>query len=124
MHQTQIVTYKIDGAIAVRLRELAQARRFWLRETSQLDACRNLVQTTAPAILVLVLGGDLERELTLLEQVHASMPGTSIVALGEVDNPVLAGLAWDLGAKFVFFPPTSAHAVNEVIGRLLEEAAR
>src|SRR5947209_20349319 len=47
MHQTQVLTYGIEGVLAERLRELAQAQRFRLRETSQLPACRNLLQSTA-----------------------------------------------------------------------------
>jgi hypothetical protein len=38
VQQSQVVTYGIDGVLAERLRELAQAQRFWLRETSQLSA--------------------------------------------------------------------------------------
>src|SRR5947207_15740187 len=100
MQQMQIQTYGIDGVLAERLGELAQARRFWLRETSQLAACRSLLQSARPTIFVMVLGRDLERELTLLEEIHASLPGTATIVIGEADNPVLAGLAWDLGATF------------------------
>lgn len=122
MQQTQILTYGIDGILAERLRELAQAKRFWLRETSQLAACRNLVQSSSPSILVMVLGGDLERELTLLEEVHASQPGTAIIVIGEADNPALAGLVWDLGATFALFPPMPVERITDLIVRRLEEA--
>ena len=122
MQQSQIVTYGIDGALADRLRELALARRVWLRETSQFAACRSLVQSAAPTIFVLVLGRDLERELAFLEQVHAALPGTATIVIGEADNPALAGLAWDLGATFVLFPPMPVEMISEVIVRLLEEA--
>ena len=56
MQQAQVLTYGIDGVLAERLRELAQTRRFWLRETSQLPACQNLLQTSPPSVFVLVLG--------------------------------------------------------------------
>src|SRR5437764_10321840 len=100
MHQTQVLTYGIEGVLAERLRELAQTKRFWLRETSQFAACRSVVQASPPSVFVLVLGRDLPRELTLLEEVHASLPGTAVIVVGEADNPVLAGLAWDLGGTF------------------------
>src|ERR1700722_16842515 len=105
MQQTQVVTYGLHDVLAERLRELAQARRFWLRETSQFAACRNLVQTAPPSVFVLVLGRDVERELALLEQMHACQPGTATIVVGETDNPALAGLAWELGATFALFPP-------------------
>lgn len=122
MRQTQVVTYGVDGVLAERLRELAQLKRFRLRETSQLSACANLVQASPPSALVLVLGHDLERELALLELVHASVPGTATIVIGETDNPVLAGLAWELGATFVLFPPTPVEWLGDLLGSILAEA--
>jgi DNA-binding NtrC family response regulator len=119
MHQTQVLTYGIVGVLAERLRELAQAQRFWLRETSQFSACQNLVQTSPPSVFVLVLGRDLERELSLLEQVHTCAPGTPVLVVGETDNPALAGLAWELGATFALFPPTPVDRIMELVVRLL-----
>lgn len=119
MQQTEVLTYGIDGALAERLRELAQARRFWLRETSQFSACQNLLATSPPSVLILVLGRDLERELALLERVHACLPGTATIVVGEADNPALAGLAWELGATFALFPPTPAETLVGLITSLL-----
>jgi DNA-binding NarL/FixJ family response regulator len=118
MQQTQILTYGMDGVLGERLRELAQARRIWLRETSQLSACRNLLHA-APNVFVLVLGRDLENELALLELAHSAMPGTAAIVIGEADNPALAGLAWELGATFALFPPTPVEAISEIIVRCL-----
>src|ERR1700691_3495093 len=115
MQQTQIQTFGIDGVLAERLRELAQAKRFWLRETSQITACRSLLQSARPTIFVMVLGRDLERELALLEAVHAALPVTATIMIGEADNPVLAGLAWDLGATFALFPPLPVERITDLI---------
>jgi DNA-binding NarL/FixJ family response regulator len=123
MQKRQIVTYGLAGVLAENLRELAQSRRFWLRETSQLSACQNLVSTSVPKILVLVLSGNLERELALVEQVHASLPATAIIVIGEADNPALTGLAWDLGATYVLSPPAPVEMIEDVIARCLEEPA-
>ena len=119
MQQAQVLTYGIDGVLAERLRELAQVRRFWLRETSQLSACQNLATTSAPGVLVLLLGSNLEQELALLSQVHSCLPTTRTVVVGETANPVLAGLAWDLGATYALFPPTSAEVIVDLIPLLL-----
>jgi hypothetical protein len=119
MQQTQVVTYGIDGVLAERLRELAQAQRFWLRETSQFDACRNLIATAPPSVLVIVLGKDLERELALVERAHACVPGMPTIVVGESDHPVLAGLAWELGATYALFPPTPVEVIADLIVRLL-----
>lgn len=123
MQQTQVLTYGMDlnGVLTERLRELAQRQRFWLRETSQFAACRNLLLTGAspPSVFVLVLGRDLERELALLEQVHACLPTTRTIVVGETDHPALAGLAWELGAAFALFPPMPVEVITELIERLL-----
>ena len=119
MQQTQVLTYGIDGVLAERLREMAQTQRIWLRETSQLAACRNLLQTSPPSVFVMVLGGDLEKELALLELVHASLPCTASIVIGEADNPALAGLAWELGATYALFPPTPVEMIGEILARCL-----
>ncbi|MBI2805371.1 MAG: hypothetical protein HYX68_10380 [Planctomycetes bacterium] len=119
MQQTQVLTYGIDGILAERLRELAQVHRFWLRETSQLSACKNLAQTSPPSLLILVLGRDLEGELAFLSKVHESLPTTRSIVIGETDNPILAGLAWDLGAAFVLCPPTPAASIVDLVPKML-----
>ena len=118
MHQTQILTFGIDGILGERLRELAETQRFRLRETSQFGACQNLLRT-APSVFILALGRELERELSLLEQAHACMPGTATIVVGEADNPALVGLAWDLGATYTLFPPTPVERITEIVAKLL-----
>lgn len=119
MRQAQIIAHGIDGPLADKLRELAQARRFRLRETSQLSACANLLQTETPSALILALGRDVEKELGLLEAAHASWPATALIVIGETNNPVLAALAWDLGATFVLFPPTPMEWLADLLARTL-----
>ena len=119
MQQTQVLTYGMHGVLAERLREMAQARRFWLRETSQFSACQNLVQSSPPSVFVLVLGRNLEHELALLEQVHACLPGTPTIVVGDADHPSLVGLAWELGATFALFPPTSVELITELVAKFL-----
>lgn len=121
MRQTQVLAHNVAGPSAERLRELARAGRFRLRETSQLSACANLVRSDPPSVLVLVLGRDVERELALLEETHALLPDTATIVIGEADNPVLAGLAWELGATFALFPPTPIEWLGELIQGMLPE---
>jgi len=123
MQQTQVLTYGVPDALGERLREFAEGRRVWLRETKQLAACRNLLQASPPSVFVMVLGGDLEKELTLLELVHASLPGTASIVIGEADNPALAGLAWELGATYALFPPTPVEMLTEILTRFLPTEA-
>ncbi len=123
MHQTQVLTYNVEGVILERLRELAAEHRFWLRETSQFSACESAVRSAPPTVLVLRLGRQLERDLALVEQVHACLPRTAVIVIGDVDIPVLAGLAWELGASCVLFPPSPVEKISEVLARLLPARA-
>ncbi len=123
MQHAQVLAHGVDSVLAERLRELAQAKRFRLRETSQLSACANLLQLSPPSVFVLILGRDLERELALLELAHTSLPATATIVIGEADNPVLAGLAWEMGATFVLFPPTPQEWLGDLLTSMLAEAA-
>ena len=122
MQQPQILVYGVEGRPAEQLQELARAQRLWLREVSHLQACRNLLRTARPAVLVVRLGRDVERELALVAQVHELFPETATVVLGDADNPPLAGLAWDLGASYVLFPPAPAEMLPGIVLQLLAEA--
>ena len=42
------------------------------------------------------------------------------VVVADAADPVLADLAWDLGATVVLFPPQPRHYLVEILGRLLE----
>jgi hypothetical protein len=121
MQQPQILVYGMEGRLMEQLQELAQAQRLWLREVQHLAACRNLLRTARPAVLVLRLGRDVERELALVAWVHDLFPETLIVVVGDADNPPLAGLAWDLGAHYLLFPPTLAEMLPDIVMKMLAE---
>jgi DNA-binding NtrC family response regulator len=121
MQQPQILAYGIEDRLAATLEELAQAQRLWLRPVTHLRACRSLLRTARPAVLVLRLGRDVERELALLAQVHDDFPDTCSIVVGDADNPVLAGLAWDLGAHYVLFPPVPVETLPNIVLRIVSE---
>ncbi len=120
MQQTQILTYGLTGIASERLRELATARRIWLRETNQTAACQNLLQS-APTLLIVQMGRDLERELALVGIAHDCVPSAAIVVIGETDSAGLAGLAWEFGATYALFPPTPVERLNEIVNFTLRE---
>jgi DNA-binding NarL/FixJ family response regulator len=115
MQQPQILAYGAEGNLAAMLQELAQLQRLWLRSVAHLRTCRNLLRSARPGALLLRLGRDVERELALLAQVHDDFPETASIVLGDADNPALAGLAWDLGAHHVHFPPAPLPLLRDVI---------
>ena len=120
MDQAQILLYGLDDKRADRLRQLAQARGLWLREVRQATACLHLLQRGG--LLVLRLGKDLERELSLLERASHLFPHLATVVIGDDDNPLVNGLAWDLGARFVVLNATPADLLCDVVRAQLPAA--
>jgi DNA-binding NtrC family response regulator len=119
MRQRQVLVHESDGRLADALRERAQAHAWNLREVRHLRVCLGLLPQGQGSVLVLRVGRDLVRELTLLEQVSALFPETAVVVVAEADNPAVAQLAWDLGAKFVLPPAEVREELADVVEGLL-----
>jgi hypothetical protein len=124
MRSRQVLVYENDGRIAELLRREGKPRQWALREPRRAESCLRLLERNGSSVLVLKIGTDLVEEFTLLERVGWSFPDTATVIVGDAADPVLAGLAWDLGAAVVLFPPQSRHYLVEVVGRLLEPVWR
>jgi DNA-binding NarL/FixJ family response regulator len=119
MKQAQIISYGLEGPLAGRLQQMAQEHGLWLRELQHVSACRNLLRREGPAVLLLMLGRDVIAELSLAEEVGRASPETAVVVVGDADNPALAALAWDLGARCVLQPPQPVELLPEIVLRLL-----
>lgn len=115
MHQAQVLIYEADGKLAEHLAELAARSGCRLREVRKPEACLSCLRRYGPGVLVLRLGRDLERELTLLERVTWLFPDTPAIVVGETATPALAGLAWDLGAHFVLLAPQPLELLTELV---------
>jgi DNA-binding NtrC family response regulator len=121
MRHPQILVYEQNSLLANLLRR-AKQQDWSLREPRQLESCLRLLRGGHPSVLVLKVGTDLERELTLLERVSWLYPDTATVVVGDAENAVLAGLAWDLGAAYVLFPPLPREQLPDVVAALLSAA--
>ncbi len=120
MRYPQVLIYENDGRLAELLRREAKPRQWSLREPRRLESCLRLLRRGGPSVLILKVGTDLVEELTLLERVSWLFPDTATVVIGDAENPVLAGLAWDLGATLVLFPPQPRYSLVDIVTRLLE----
>lgn len=121
MQQPQLLIHGVEGRAAELLDELARAQRLWVRSTAHLRACRNLLATARPGLLVLRLGRDLERELELLDETAYLHPETAVVVLVDGDNAALVELAWDLGAHCVLSMPLPVELITSVVAKILAE---
>jgi DNA-binding NtrC family response regulator len=122
MRFPQVLMYESDGRLADLLRRDSKSRQWSVREPRRLETCLRLLRRAGPSVLVLKIGTDLVQELTLLDRVSWLFPDTATVVVGDTDNPMVAGLAWDLGAAFVLAPPQPRHCLIEIVDRLLEPA--
>jgi hypothetical protein len=124
MRHPQVLIHERDSRLATLLRTVIEARglRWPVREPRDLAGCLRLLQRGGPAVLIVRAGRDLERELTLLERIAWLHPETATVFVGDAEHTILAGLAWDLGARYVLLPPQSRELLPDVVIGLMGEA--
>jgi len=126
MRYPQLLIYERDGRLAEAFRhwrEQDRQRKFALREPRSLESCLRLLGRAGPTALVLKVGQDVVRELTLLERVTWSYPDVFAVVVGDTQNPALAELAWDLGAAMVLFPPLPREWMFAIVDAIMTAGA-
>jgi DNA-binding NarL/FixJ family response regulator len=116
MQSPQLLIYEPHPPhLAGLLSEAAKVRGWWVRQVNHIAECLRALRKARPAVLLVRLGADPVRELTLVERVAWLCPETAVVVVGDTANPALAGLAWDLGAAFVLLPPQSRELLPDLI---------
>jgi hypothetical protein len=102
MRLPQLLVYETDGRLAELLKEPARNQRWSLHKPRLPSTCLRLLGRGGPTVLVLKVGRDLKnQEMQLLDRATWLFPDTATVVVSDVDDPALAGLAWDLGASLV-----------------------
>lgn len=125
MLHPKIIISERDGRLAEQLRPLAMAERWVLREPRQADPLWRILQSGGPTVLVVKIGGSPDQELSLIERVSWQLPDIATVAVGDLDSPaVLAGLAWEVGAAYVLFPPQSRDLLPDIAAGLMRRTIR
>jgi DNA-binding NarL/FixJ family response regulator len=119
MRHPRVVVYEQDGLLARRLEPARDRNRWALREPRRPEEVLELLREPGPGVLLLRVGRDPVREMTLLEQVGADCPDVPAVVVADGADPGLVALAWDLGARFVLVPPLSWEVLEPVVNSLL-----
>jgi hypothetical protein len=127
----QLVVYEPDGWIAKQLRELAGESRWLLREARQLAVCRTALRQPRPTVLVLHVELDRGRAeaLQLLADVSARQSDVAAVVVSDVkmdadERATFTALAFDLGARYVLFPPLHRPILEDLVSGLMAAAVR
>jgi DNA-binding NtrC family response regulator len=119
MRRAQVAVMERDGRLADLLRPAADAGGWWVREVRQPSSCLEMVRQGGPAVLVLLVGPQVETEMALLERVTYLAPECQSVAVIESGDARLANLAWDLGAAYVLLPAQLPQHLADVVTGLL-----
>ena len=130
MKHPQVVVSESDGWLADQVRRLAADHAWLVRESRHADACLNLLADSRPAVLLLRLERELMDGLTLLGQVAERAPDCPVVLVSDVkmegaeQRAQLAALAFDLGARYVLFPPLQQPVIEDLVAGLMEATVR
>ncbi len=122
MRAPQIVVCESDRWAAELLRGTAEVWQWPLRELRGEAAIVRALSQGGPSVLVLEIGGDLERDLALLGRLTWLCPAASTVVVTQAASAELTGLAWDLGADYVLAPPLPRDALLPVVLGIMETA--
>jgi DNA-binding response OmpR family regulator len=126
----QVVVYESDGTLAGMVRKLAADHQWLVRESRQPEACLNLLVESRPSLLLLQLEGELLDGMTLLGQVAEQAPDCPVVLVSDVkmegadQRAQLSALAFDLGARYVLFPPLQQPVIEDLVTGLMEATIR
>jgi DNA-binding response OmpR family regulator len=126
MLHPQIVIYESDGALAGQIGDLARDNRWIVREARQADACLAFLGEARPAVLLLKLGQKPTDEFGLLARLQTVCPECPVVLVSDLkaDSAGIAGLGYDLGARYVMFPPVTRSGIEDVVAGLMAATIR
>ena len=125
MNYAQLVIYESDGWLASQVTELAREHSWLVREPRDPEACIALLRDTRRSVLLLKLERRLTDELGLLALVRERVPECPVIVFsdakfeGASQRASLAALAYDLGARYVMFPPLTRSLVEDATGGLM-----
>jgi hypothetical protein len=130
MRLPQVVILEHDGWLAKQLRELAGESRWLVQSARSVDSALALGRRQPTVLLVqFEPGEDKPKPLELVAEVHRLAPDVPIVAVADVKMPDADRAAWtaalfDLGARFVLFPPLSRPVLEDVVSGLMSATIR
>ena len=125
MKLPQVVIYESDGFLAAQTRRLAKENGWLVRESRRPDSCVGLVSEVRPSVLLIRLGGDLQDGLSLLCDVVTTAPDCPVILVCDAKlegadlRAQLSALAFDLGARYIIFPPLQQPVIEDLVSGLM-----
>ena len=130
MRHPQIVIYESDGFLASQIEGLARENRWVVRESRHADVCLSFLQQASPVVLLIKLGPKPLDDLSLLDGVRERIPDCPALVFGDVkfegaeQRAAIAGLAYDLGARYVMFSPLTRALIEDLVAGLMAATIR
>ena len=131
MRAPQVIVLEYDGWIARHLGDLAAESAWLLRTARDCDAARALARDRGPCVLLVQVepGGDAPAPLALIADVRRECPDVPAVAVSDVKLNDADRVAWtaalfDLGARYVLFPPLTKPVLEDVVSGLMAVAVQ
>jgi DNA-binding response OmpR family regulator len=130
MKLPQVVIYESEGSLAGQVRRLAGENSWLVRESRDPDACVKLLADSRPSVLLLNLERDLHDGLSLLGRVVERAPDCPVIVVSDVkmegaeQRVQLSALAFDLGARYVLFPPLQQPVIEDLLAGLMSATVK
>ena len=131
MRAPQVVVLEYDGWIGRHLGDLTAEGSWLLRAARDCAAALSLVRAGGPCVLLVQveLGGDVPAPLALIADVRRERPDVPVVAVSDVKLNDADRVAWtaalfDLGARYVLFPPLTRPVLEDVVSGLMAAAVQ
>ena len=115
MRSAELLAFGVEGVLNDRLAAWAQDHGLWYRPVQQASALHNLLRKGSRGLLIIRVGRDVVSELELLQGAAHDFPEMTTIVIGDLDHPLLEGLAYDLGASAVLFPPRGSDELFEML---------
>jgi hypothetical protein len=131
MRFPQLIMHDADGWIVRQLSELAGESRWLLREPKTPAAVLQLHRDFRPTVLFLRVdpADDKHADIALLADIHRLNSDVAVVAVSDVKMPDADRIAWtavlfDLGARYVLFPPLSKPILEDLASGLMTSTVK
>ena len=131
MKHPQVIVLDADGWCAKQLRELAEEGRWLVRTVRTIESAMALVRARCPTLILVQfeLAEEKASRLAMIAEVHRLSPDVPVVAIADAKLPDTERATWtaavfDLGARYVLFPPITKPILEDVVSGLMNATIR
>jgi hypothetical protein len=128
IRRSQIVVFDADGTIGRQLADVAAENRWLVRPTRTPAAALELARDRRSTVVFTRFSPADAATVTLVADIHRMAPDVAVVAVSDEKLPEPERAAWtavlfDLGARYVLFPPLTKPVLEDLASGLMPGAA-